>query len=119
MTAKHAGKTIINERYVYNIPPEDKLADSLLVVEFWTNEGCTSSYLSYKHGTDNPPQETYLEEAYYHRLNPEQGSCMQWVYTDGRTLDEYMTVDNRDVVMVPKDHYPLATIAGYGSTTST
>lgn len=119
MTAKHAGKTIINERYVHNIPLEDKLADSLLVVEFWTNEGCTSSYPSYKHGTDNPPQETYLEEAYYHCLNPEQGSCMQWVYTDGRTLDEYMTVDNRDVVMVPKDHYPLATIAGYGSTTST
>lgn len=44
---------------------------------------------------------------------------MQWVYTDGRTLDECMTVDNRDVVMVPKDYYPLATIAGYGSTTST
>lgn len=32
-----------NQRYVHNILPEDKPADSLLVVEVWTNEGCTSS----------------------------------------------------------------------------
>ena len=91
-----------NQRYVHNILPEDKPADSLLVVEVWTNEGCTSSYPSHKHDTDNPPQETYLEETYYHRLNPEQGFCMQRVYTDDRTLDECMAVYNRDVVMVPK-----------------
>lgn len=48
-----------NQRYVHNILPEDQPADSLLVVEVWTNEGCTSSYPSHKHDTDNPPQETY------------------------------------------------------------
>lgn len=32
-----------NQRYVHNILPEDKPADSLLVVEVWTNEGYTSS----------------------------------------------------------------------------
>ncbi|WP_273954312.1 5-deoxy-glucuronate isomerase, partial [Escherichia coli] len=37
-----------NQRYVHNILPEDKPADSLLVVEVWTNEGCTSSYPSHK-----------------------------------------------------------------------
>jgi 5-deoxy-glucuronate isomerase len=40
-----------NQRYVHNILPEDKPADSLLVVEVWTNEGCTSSYPSHKHDT--------------------------------------------------------------------
>ena len=35
-----------NQRYVHNILPEDKPADSLLVVEVWTNEGYTSSYPS-------------------------------------------------------------------------
>ena len=104
-----------NQRYVHNILPEDKPADSLLVVEVWTNEGCTSSYPSHKHDTDNPPQETYLEETYYHRLNPEQGFCMQRVYTDDRTLDECMAVYNRDVVMVPKGYHPVATMAGYDS----
>ena len=101
-----------NQRYVHNILPEDKPADSLLVVEVWTNEGCTSSYPSHKHDTDNPPQETYLEETYYHRLNPPQGFCIQRVYTDDRSLDECMAVYNRDVVMVPKGYHPVATLGG-------
>ncbi|ACR69304.1 5-deoxy-glucuronate isomerase [Edwardsiella ictaluri] len=104
-----------NRRYVHNILPQDKPADSLLVVEVWTDEGCTSSYPSHKHDTDNPPQETCLEETYYHRLNPEQGFCMQRVYTDDRALDECMAVYNRDVVMVPQGYHPVATMAGYDS----
>ena len=104
-----------NQRYVHNILPEDKPADSLLVVEVYTNEGCTSSYPSHKHDTDNPPEETYLEETYYHRLNPPQGFCMQRVYTDDRSLDECMAVYDKDVVKVPKGYHPVATIAGYDS----
>ncbi|RAX07676.1 5-deoxy-glucuronate isomerase [Photorhabdus bodei] len=102
-----------NQRYVHNILPDNKPADSLLVVEVFTDEGCTSSYPSHKHDTDNAPQETYLEETYYHRLNPSQGFCMQRVYTDDRSLDESMAVYNKDVVMVPKGYHPVATIAGY------
>lgn len=70
-----------NQRHVHNILPEDKPADSLLVVGFYTNEGCTSSYPSHKYDTDNPPNETYLEDTYYYRLNQSQGLCMQRVYT--------------------------------------
>ncbi|WP_340613503.1 5-deoxy-glucuronate isomerase [Xenorhabdus thailandensis] len=104
-----------NRRYVHNILPDDQPADSLLVVEVYTDEGCTSSYPSHKHDTDNEPQETYLEETYYHRLNPPQGFCVQRVYTDDRSLDETMAVYNKDVVMVPKGYHPVATIAGYDS----
>ena len=104
-----------NQRYVHNILPEDKPADSLLVVEVWTQEGCSSSYPSHKHDCDNPPQETYLEETYYHRLNPPQGFCLQRIYTDDRSLDECMAVYNRDVVKVPKGYHPVATLAGYDS----
>ncbi|OVY90578.1 5-deoxy-glucuronate isomerase [Yersinia pestis] len=104
-----------NQRYVHNILPEDHPADSLLVVEVYTNEGASSSYPSHKHDTDNPPHETYLEETYYHRLNPEQGFCMQRVYTDDRSLDECMAVYNREVVMVPRGYHPVATMAGYDS----
>ncbi|MDR0219462.1 MAG: 5-deoxy-glucuronate isomerase [Enterobacteriaceae bacterium] len=102
-----------NRRYVHNILPDDKPAGSLLVVEVYTDEGCTSSYPSHKHDTDNEPQETYLEETYYHRLNPAQGFCLQRVYTDDRLLDETMAVYDKDVVMVPKGYHPVATIAGY------
>jgi len=104
-----------NQRYVQNILPQDQPAASLLVVEVYTNEGCTSSYPSHKHDVDDLPTESYLEETYYHRLNPEQGFCMQRVYTDDRSLDECMAVYNRDVVMVPKGYHPVATIAGYDS----
>ena len=104
-----------NKRYVHNILPDNKDADSLLVVEVYTDEGCTSSYPSHKHDRHFEESETYLEETYYHRLNPEQGFCMQRVYTDDRELDESMAVYNKDVVMVPKGYHPVATIAGYDS----
>ncbi|MFG0876104.1 5-deoxy-glucuronate isomerase [Aeromonas media] len=102
-----------NRRFVHNILPDTAQADSLLVVEVFTEEGCTSSYPSHKHDTDNVPHETYLEETYYHRINPPQGFCFQRVYTDDRTLDESMAVYDRDVVMAPRGYHPVATLAGY------
>lgn len=104
-----------NQRLVHNILPDDDKADSLLVVEVYTDEGSTSSYPSHKHDDKNSPDETYLEETYYHRLNPSQGFCMQRVYTDDRSLDECMAVYDRDVVKVPKGYHPVATLAGYDS----
>jgi len=104
-----------NKRFVHNILPDYVDADTLLVVEVYTDEGCTSSFPSHKHDTANEPQETYLEETYYHRLNPSQGFCLQRVYTDDRSLDESMAVYNKDVVKAPKGYHPVATIAGYDS----
>ena len=71
-----------NTRYVTNILPEGEPADSLLVVEVITPGGHTSSYPPHKHDQDNLPAESYLEETYYHRLNPPQGFAFQRVYTD-------------------------------------
>ncbi|BFM07631.1 5-deoxy-glucuronate isomerase [Halioxenophilus aromaticivorans] len=111
---EHRGKGF-NKRFVQNILPEDKPADSLLVVEVFTDEGNTSSYPSHKHDQDNCPAETYLEETYYHRIDPPQGFVFQRVYTDDRSLDESMAVYDKDVVMVPKGYHPVATLAGYTS----
>ena len=47
-----------------------------------------------------------LEETYYHRLNPPQGFAFQRVYTDDRSLDEAMAVEDGDVVLVPKGYHP-------------
>ncbi len=103
-----------NTRYVCNILPEhDKRAESLLVVEVITPNGCTSSYPSHKHDKNNLPHESLLEETYYHRLNPPQGFAFQRVYTDDRKLDESMAVEDGDVVMVPKGYHPCAAIHGY------
>ncbi|TKI08874.1 5-deoxy-glucuronate isomerase [Martelella alba] len=109
---EHRGKGR-NRRLVHNILPESAPADSLLVVEVFTAEGDTSSYPSHKHDTENSDNETYLEETYYHRLDPSQGFCFQRVYTDDRSLDACMPVYDRDVVKVPRGYHPVATLAGY------
>jgi 5-deoxy-glucuronate isomerase len=103
-----------NTRYVCNILPEqDTRAESLLVVEVITPNGCTSSYPSHKHDKNNLPHESLLEETYYHRINPPQGFAFQRVYTDDRKLDEAMAVEDGDVTLVPKGYHPCATVHGY------
>ena len=102
-----------NTRYVTNILPEGEPADSLLVVEVITPGGHTSSYPPHKHDQDNLPAESYLEETYYHRLNPPQGFAFQRVYTDDRSLDEAMAIEDGDVVLVPKGYHPCAACHGY------
>ncbi len=102
-----------NVRHVTNIIPEWDAADSLLVVEVITPAGCTSSYPPHKHDVDNLPHESLLEEVYYHRLNPPQGFAFQRVYTDDRSLDEAMAVEDGDVTLVPKGYHPCATTHGY------
>jgi len=105
-----------NTRYVTNIMPEDDgAADALLVVEVITPGGNTSSYPPHKHDQDDLPNESYLEETYYHRFQPAQGYGFQRVYTDDRSLDETAVVEDGDVVMVPKGYHPVATVHGYDS----
>lgn len=102
-----------NTRYVTNILPENQPAESLLVVEVITPGGNTSSYPPHKHDEDNLPLESSLEETYYHRLNPPQGFAFQRVYTDDRSLDEAMAVEDGDVTLVPKGYHPCGAIHGY------
>jgi 5-deoxy-glucuronate isomerase len=102
-----------NTRYVTNILPESEAADSLLVVEVITPGGHTSSYPPHKHDRDDLPSESLLEETYYHRLHPPQGFAFQRVYTDDRSLDEAMAVEDGDVVLVPRGYHPCAACHGY------
>ncbi len=102
-----------NQRFVQNILDDQAQAESLLVVEVFTDEGNTSSYPSHKHDKDNIPHETFLEETYYHRFDPPQGWAMQRIYDDDRSLDETVAPYDKDVVLAPKGYHPVATIAGY------
>jgi 5-deoxy-glucuronate isomerase len=102
-----------NTRLVTNILPETDPAHALLVVEVITPQGHSSSYPPHKHDQDNLPSESFLEETYYHRINPPQGFAFQRVYTDDRSLDEAMAVEDGDVVLVPKGYHPCAAVHGY------
>ena len=96
-----------NARQVCDILPHTAPAAHLLVVEVRTPAGHSSSYPPHKHDVDNLPEESFLEETYYHRINPEQGFAFQRVYTDDRSIDESMAVENHDVVMVPRGYHPV------------
>jgi 5-deoxy-glucuronate isomerase len=102
-----------NVRHVHDILPEGEPAHSLLVVEVITPGGHWSSYPSHKHDLDNLPDESLLEEVYYHRLDPPQGFAFQRVYTDDRSLDVSMAVEDGDVTLVPKGYHPCAAAHGY------
>jgi 5-deoxy-glucuronate isomerase len=102
-----------NRRIVRNILFGNADAERLLVVEVITPNGNWSSYPPHKHDTDAIPNETHLEETYYHRLNPPQGFAFQRVYTDDRSLDETMSVEDGDVVMVPRGYHPVGAPHGY------
>jgi len=102
-------------RKIHNILPEQEPADSLLVVEVFTPDGNTSSYPPHKHDQDHLPHESYLEETYYHEINPNQGFVFQRVYNDDRSLDETMSVEHRNVVLVPEGYHPVSSVPGYSS----
>ncbi|RLQ21744.1 5-deoxy-glucuronate isomerase [Seongchinamella sediminis] len=102
-----------NRRLICNILFGNMDAESLLVVEVITPNGNWSSYPPHKHDTDDAPRETHLEETYYHRLSPPQGFAFQRVYTDDRSLDETMAVEDGDVVMVPRGYHPVGAPHGY------
>lgn len=103
-----------NTRYINNIAMENEdYCDSLLVTEVFTPDGNWSSYPSHRHDEDDYPNITYLEETYYHRLNPAQGFGVQRVYTEDGTLDETMAVSDGDVVCVPRGHHPCGAPYGF------
>lgn len=112
---EHRGKNN-NKRMVHNIlTDESPIANSLLVVEVYTDSGNWSSYPPHKHDQNHFPEETFLEELYYHEMNPAQGFVFQRVYTDDRILDETMAVENGEVVLVPRGYHPVAVPDGYDS----
>lgn len=103
-----------NTRFINNIAMENEdYADSLLVTEVFTPSGNWSSYPPHRHDEDDFPNMTYLEETYYHRLNPAQGYGIQRVFTEDGSLDETMAVSDGDVVLVPKGHHPCGVPYGY------
>jgi len=98
----------VEERRIANILMEDEPAESLLVTEVITPAGHWSSFPPHKHDVDDLPREALLEETYYHRLRDGAGFAFQRVYTDDRSLDEAVPVQDRDLVLVPRGYHPVS-----------
>jgi 5-deoxy-glucuronate isomerase len=101
------------ERTVVPILMGDRAADSLLVCEVLTPGGHWSSYPPHKHDRDAMPEESFLEETYYHRLKPARGFALQRVYTAEGDLDETLAVRDGDTVLVPRGYHTVSAPPGY------
>ena len=101
------------ERTVLPILMGDQAADSLLVCEVRTPPGHWSSYPPHKHDRDAMPEESLLEETYYHRVRPARGFALMRVYSAGRDLDETLAVGDRDTVLVPRGYHTVSAPPGY------
>jgi 5-deoxy-glucuronate isomerase len=101
------------ERIIHPILMADEAADSLLVCEVRTPPGHWSSYPPHKHDRDAMPEESFLEETYYHRIDPPRGFALQRVYSGDGELDESLTVRDGDVVLVPRGYHTVSAPPGY------
>jgi 5-deoxy-glucuronate isomerase len=113
-----AGEPIVRgegsfERRIHNILMGDQPADSLLVTEVLTPGGHWSSYPPHKHDRDAMPDESFLEETYYHRVVPAHGFGLQRVYTADGSLDESVGFRDRDTVLVPRGYHTVSAPPGY------
>jgi 5-deoxy-glucuronate isomerase len=59
------------------------------------------------------PDESFLEETYYHRVVPAHGFGLQRVYTADGSLDESVAVRDRDTVLVPRGYHTVSAPPGY------
>ena len=101
------------ERRIHPILMGDREAESLLVCEVLTPEGHWSSYPPHKHDREALPEESLLEETYYHRITPAHGFALQRVYTSDGSLDESVAARDGDVVLVPRGYHTVSAPPGY------
>lgn len=102
----------VTQRTAKNILPESDDADSLLIVEVITEGGNWSSFPSHRHDEDDLPNQSNLEEIYYHKLSSEQGFALQGVYNDDRSQSEGYLLQDDCAVLVKTGYHPVAVPPG-------
>lgn len=88
-------------------------AEKLLCVEVYTPSGNWSSYPPHRHDVHDPPNEVDLEEIYHYRIQPDDGWAVQRLYTDDRTLDQFVVPRDGDTVLVRRGYHPVIAAPGY------
>jgi 5-deoxy-glucuronate isomerase len=100
-------------RHVHHLLPPSADAQRLILVEVYTPPGNWSSFPPHKHDTDDPPNESYLEEIYYFRIEPDTGFALQRIYTADEALDVTLAPCDGDLVLVPRGYHVVANTPGH------
>jgi len=83
-------------RMIKNLLPPSAEAGRLIAVEAYTPGGNWSSYPPHKHDTNNPPDESQLEELYFYRFARPTGSASPGVPRSLPEVCEYSDVLTRE-----------------------
>jgi 5-deoxy-glucuronate isomerase len=88
-------------------------AELLFIGEAIVTDGNWASYPPHRHEEDALPDEVEMEEVYYFRFDGPKGFGIQKVYTDDRSIDETLTVQQHDTVLMPRGYHPVVSAPGY------
>jgi 5-deoxy-glucuronate isomerase len=86
------------------------LCEKLFVFEVYTPSGNWAGFPPHRH--DGRMGSSYLEETYYFKVLPQNGFGSMRVYTVDTELDEFMLVQDGDLVLVPEGYHPTNTAPG-------
>jgi 5-deoxy-glucuronate isomerase len=92
---------------------ENVPADLLFIGEALVSDGNWASYPPHRHEKDELPDEVEMEEVYYFRFDRPSGFGIQKVYTDDRSINETLTVEDHDAVLIPRGYHPVVSAPGY------
>lgn len=93
-------------RNVLEILPEDFPSEKLILGETITDPGNWAGYPPHKHDTDNPPNETALEELYFFKITPRTGFGTMRVFNDHQ--DSLFLIENDAVITIPDGYHPVS-----------
>lgn len=92
---------------------EEVQADYLFIGEAVVPPANWASYPPHRHDFDDLPHEVDMEEIYYFRFDRPQGFGIQKIYTDNRSIDETLTIQEHHTVLIPEGYHPVCTAPGY------
>lgn len=93
-------------RNITEIIPENFPSERLIVGETISDPGNWVSYPPHKHDTDNPPEETSMEEIYFFKLNPKTGFGTIRIFNDSE--DNIFVVKNNELITIPRGYHPIS-----------
>jgi len=105
-------------RQINQMIPPGFPCERLVVVEVYTPSGNWSSYPPHKHDQRRVDAsgnllEADLEEIYFYKIDRPEGYAYQHIYTDDRSIDEVMLVQNDHLVLSPEGYHPVVAAHGY------
>ncbi len=101
------------QRKAYLLLDESVPAQYLFIGEAIVPPGNWSSFPPHRHDLDALPDEVDMEEIYFFRFNRPHGFGIQRIYTDDRSINEVLVVEENDTVLIPKGYHPVVNAPGY------